>query len=85
MVPERVQLFAQSHLEWVVVHQYYKLIEVLGRAKALGDFIKHGESKAIIELELKGKMRNSTIRRVLEREGEGKCTSKWSINGISRD
>ena len=53
----------------------------MGRAKALGDFIKHGESVAVIELELKGRDANKTIKRVLEREGEGKCSSRWSING----
>ena len=51
--------------------------EVLGRAKALSDFIKHGEKKAVIEIELKSNP-NTTIRRVIDKTNS---SSTWLLNG----
>ncbi|KAJ2996452.1 Structural maintenance of chromosomes protein 5 [Globomyces sp. JEL0801] len=52
--------------------------EVLGRAKDLHDFIKHGEHQAIIELELKSSPENTKIRRYINRSSN---VSKWKLNG----
>lgn len=50
-------------LGWGTVH--------LGRAKDLGEFVKHGCAKATIEIELKGKLgeTNPVIRRQIVRDG----------------
>ncbi|EOD44791.1 putative structural maintenance of chromosome complex subunit protein [Neofusicoccum parvum UCRNP2] len=53
----------------------------LGRAKELGEFVKHGAREAEIEIELcKGPRQNSNpvIRRVIRREGN---KTSWSLNG----
>jgi len=52
--------------------------DVLGRAKELQDFIKHGETKSRIEIELKDS-ENKIIRRTFQK---GSGQSKWAINGI---
>jgi len=53
---------------------------LLGRAKDIKDFVKHGKEKAIIEIELKTKGREKlVIRRTFGRE---KNTSTWKIDGI---
>ena len=50
---------------------------LLGRAREIGEFVKHGESKATIELELFNKDGlNYTIKRVITRENK----SDWFIN-----
>jgi chromosome segregation ATPase len=51
----------------------------LGRAKELGEFVKHGCREAEIEIELAAeKGRNPTIRRTIKREGN---KSTWHLNG----
>ncbi|KAL1628891.1 Structural maintenance of chromosomes protein 5 [Diplodia seriata] len=54
----------------------------LGRAKELGEFVKHGAREAEIEIELSGgpqtRDRNPTIRRLIRREGN---KSTFSLNG----
>eukprot|EP00842_Homolaphlyctis_polyrhiza_P000601 jgi/Hompol1/1541/HPOL_005624-RA len=53
--------------------------EVLGRARELQEFVKHGEKKAMIETELKAPDGGSiVITRMFER---GKNTSSWKLNG----
>jgi structural maintenance of chromosomes protein 5 len=54
----------------------------LGRAKEVGEFVKHGHQNAEIEVELKASPRqrggNPIIRRVIKRDGN---KSIWYING----
>jgi chromosome segregation ATPase len=54
---------------------------VLGRAKDLGEFVKHGSREAEIEVELaakEGKQANPIIHHTIKREGN---KSSWKING----
>jgi chromosome segregation ATPase len=46
----------------------------------LQDFIKHGEDKALIEIELADEPKNTIIRRTFEK---GSNSSKWSLDGSS--
>jgi energy-coupling factor transporter ATP-binding protein EcfA2 len=54
----------------------------LGRAKDVGEFVKHGASEAYIELELKGRrgQRNQIITTHIKKEGNKRT---FSINGTS--
>ena len=53
--------------------------QLLGRAKEIKEFVKHGKDKAIVELELKGKNdRTVVIRREF---GRNENKSFWFING----
>ncbi|KAK3048627.1 hypothetical protein LTS18_012908, partial [Coniosporium uncinatum] len=56
----------------------------LGRAKELGEFVKHGNKEGEIEIELaagpKQKGKNPIVRRVITKEGN---KSKWFLNGNS--
>jgi chromosome segregation ATPase len=55
----------------------------LGRAKDVGEYVKHGSKQAEIEIELKAGVhhrRNPVVRRVIKREGN---KTSWSINGSS--
>ncbi|XJO76391.1 hypothetical protein BDV3_006922 [Batrachochytrium dendrobatidis] len=54
--------------------------DVLGRARELQDFVKHGENKAIVEIELKVTGKKLVITRTFER---GSNQSSWKINGLS--
>ena len=58
---------------------YSLLIQILGRAKEISDFVKHGEAKAFIEIELKGDEKNTIIKRKIDKASH---TSVWWINGI---
>lgn len=54
--------------------------QVLGRAKEVGEFVKHGSAEAIIEIELKrqpDKRRNPIITRKIKRDGN---KSEWLLN-----
>ncbi|KAF2737611.1 P-loop containing nucleoside triphosphate hydrolase protein [Polyplosphaeria fusca] len=56
----------------------------LGRAKEIGEFVKHGSLEAEIEIELaaaSGQQRNPITRRVIKKEGN---KSAFFINGQSR-
>lgn len=53
--------------------------DVLGRAKELQEFVKHGEHEATVEIELKNSPRNTIIKRKFSRGSNG---SKWFLNGI---
>lgn len=52
----------------------------LGRAKDIGEFVKHGCGEATIEIELKGKSGepNSIFKRQIKKEGN---KSTWHLNG----
>lgn len=56
----------------------------LGRAKEVGEYVKHGHREAEIEIEIAGgprhKGRNPTIRSHIKREGN---KTQWYINGSS--
>ncbi|KAH6596041.1 hypothetical protein BASA61_003584 [Batrachochytrium salamandrivorans] len=52
--------------------------EVLGRAREIQDFVKHGENKAMVEIELKVAEGRLVITRTFER---GSNHSTWKING----
>jgi hypothetical protein len=55
---------------------------VLGRAKDIGEYVKHGQREAEIEIELAGSAkqngRNPVIRHTIRREGN---KSSWMLNG----
>ncbi|KAI8318262.1 P-loop containing nucleoside triphosphate hydrolase protein [Martensiomyces pterosporus] len=53
---------------------------VLGRAKDLSEFVKHGHQKGSVEITLAGVESDSVVRikRELSREGNG---SRWELNG----
>jgi chromosome segregation ATPase len=54
---------------------------VLGRAKDIGEFVKHGSREAEVEVELaakEGEQTNSVIHHTIKREGN---KSTWRING----
>ncbi|KAJ3254867.1 Structural maintenance of chromosomes protein 5 [Boothiomyces macroporosus] len=51
--------------------------DVLGRAKELQEFVKHGEHEATVEIELKNSPRNTIIKRKFSRGSNG---SKWFLN-----
>ncbi|KAJ3270947.1 Structural maintenance of chromosomes protein 5 [Terramyces sp. JEL0728] len=51
--------------------------EVLGRAKELQEFVKHGEQDATVEIELKNSPRNTIIKRKFSKGSNG---SKWFLN-----
>ncbi len=54
-------------------------IQVLGRAKDLTEFVKHGENEASIEIELKQDgPENTIIERRFNKREKG---SKWKLNG----
>ncbi|KAI9193711.1 uncharacterized protein BJ171DRAFT_463948 [Polychytrium aggregatum] len=61
--------------------------EVLGRAKELHEFIKHGHEKAEIEIELRSRRRgNVTITRLFKKiekgsSGQVSTQTTWKING----
>lgn len=52
--------------------------QILGRAKDISDFIKHGSESGYVEIELKGQHnKNTTIRRDLHKDNR----SEWKLNG----
>ncbi|XP_071794397.1 structural maintenance of chromosomes protein 5-like isoform X1 [Asterias amurensis] len=51
---------------------------LLGRAKEVGEFVKHGSNKAVIELEIYKSPKNVTIRREIIKQGN---KTSWSLNG----
>lgn len=51
---------------------------VLGRAKDVGAYVKHGHDSAWIEIELQGRTGNTTIRRVIMRANGA---SDWLLDG----
>ncbi|XP_022091241.1 structural maintenance of chromosomes protein 5-like [Acanthaster planci] len=51
---------------------------LLGRAKEVGEFVKHGSNEAIIELELYKDPKNVIIRRVITKQGN---RTTWFLNG----
>jgi chromosome segregation ATPase len=55
---------------------------VLGRAKDIGEYVKHGQREAEIEIELKAahnsKKGNPVIGHTIKREGN---KSSWALNG----
>ncbi|KAI0243709.1 Structural maintenance of chromosomes protein 5 [Massospora cicadina] len=59
---------------------------LLGRAKELSEFVKHGKQRATIEIELQGHPTASsrdptvTITRIISRENN---TSVWRLNGVT--
>ncbi|KAJ6113319.1 hypothetical protein N7523_006636 [Penicillium sp. IBT 18751x] len=72
-------------LGWGPVH--------LGRAKDLGEFVKHGASEAMIEIELAGPplfSQNRIIRRIIKRDGnkssfflDGESTNQKSVRKLA--
>ena len=53
--------------------------DILGRARELSDFVKHGKEKASVTITLKGKKgRDLIVRRDFRRSDNN---SKWSLNG----
>jgi hypothetical protein len=51
--------------------------KLLGRAKDISDFVKHGQERALIEIELKNED-PIIITRTIEKSTN---SSKWKING----
>ncbi|KAF0492709.1 P-loop containing nucleoside triphosphate hydrolase protein [Gigaspora margarita] len=51
---------------------------LLGRAKEISDFVKHGQERASIEIELKNKGRNVVITRMIRKSNN---LSQWKLNG----
>ncbi|XP_072038157.1 structural maintenance of chromosomes protein 5-like [Amphiura filiformis] len=52
---------------------------LLGRAKEVGEFVKHGCNKAVVEIELHNTSgKNYTIRREIHKQGN---RSNWELNG----
>ncbi|RHZ89185.1 hypothetical protein Glove_18g107 [Diversispora epigaea] len=51
---------------------------LLGRAKEISDFVKHGQERASIEIELKNKNKNIIITRMIKKSNN---TSQWKLNG----
>ncbi|CAG8814232.1 23626_t:CDS:2, partial [Dentiscutata erythropus] len=51
---------------------------LLGRAKEISDFVKHGQERASIEIELKSKGRNAVITRMIRKSNN---MSQWKLNG----
>ncbi|KAJ5670631.1 uncharacterized protein N7477_005994 [Penicillium maclennaniae] len=74
-------------LGWGPVH--------LGRAKDLGEFVKHGASEAMIEIELAGPplfSQNRIIRRIIKRDGnkssfflDGESSNQKSVRKLAGD
>lgn len=56
-------------------------MQILGRAKDISDFIKHGAESGYVEIELKGKgSKNTVLRRDLHKDNK----SDWKLNGNAR-
>jgi hypothetical protein len=57
------------------------VVQLLGRAKNVSDFIRHGREKAIIEIQLcvAGNSRGRVVRREIHKDN----TSEWRINGTT--
>ena len=55
---------------------------LLGRAKDIGDYIKHRCAEASVEIELSNtKGRNLIVKRRIFRNDDGKAQSQWWLNG----
>jgi hypothetical protein len=79
MEQAKVLWFVLLHWDWVLNQMYSLLMQILGRAKEISDFVKHGESKAFIEIELQDDGQNTIIKRKIDKASH---TSVWWINGI---
>lgn len=51
--------------------------KLLGRARDISDFVKHGQERALIEIELKSE-NPIVITRTIEKSNN---SSKWKLNG----
>ncbi|CAI2185097.1 6636_t:CDS:10, partial [Funneliformis geosporum] len=51
---------------------------LLGRAREISEFVKHGQERASIEIELKNKRTNVVIMRIIKKANN---TSQWKLNG----
>ncbi|CAG8597007.1 13762_t:CDS:10, partial [Acaulospora morrowiae] len=51
---------------------------LLGRAKEISDFVKHGQERASIEIELKDKSKNVVVSRTIKKSNNN---SQWKLNG----
>ena len=51
---------------------------MLGRAKDISEFVKHGQDRASIEIELKSKKSRVVIVRTIKKSNN---TSQWKLNG----
>ena len=61
------------HLMWPqIIHVYYCF------NLQVGEFVKHGSNKAVIELEIYKSPKNVTIRREIIKQGN---KTSWSLNG----
>lgn len=61
------------------VNKFAKTLQLLGRAKEVSFFVKHGCEKATIEIELKGKSGPHVVARVLNRKDN---SSDWCLDGL---
>lgn len=57
---------------------------LLGRAKDIGDYVKHRTNEAMVEIELlKSNSPNLVVKRIITKGNDGKATTKWFLNGKS--
>ncbi len=52
--------------------------KLLGRARDISEFVKHGQERASIEIELKSKRTNVVIMRIIRKSNN---MSQWKLNG----